>query len=48
MSVYSDKFKEMGVDGYLILELTEDDLKEELKITTKLHLKKFVKAIEVL
>ncbi len=38
----------MKIDGYLILELEQEDIKDELKINKKLHIKKFVKAIEVL
>lgn len=45
MQSYSDNFKEMSVDGLLILELTDEDLETELKITKKLHRKKISKAI---
>ena len=38
----------MGVDGYLILDLTEEDIEEELDIKTKLHRRKILKGIEVL
>ena len=48
MEQYSDNFTEMKVDGLIILELIESELLEELKITTKLHRKKILKAIELL
>ena len=48
MAEYSQIFDENAIDGYLILDLEEKDIKEELKITKKLHIKKFVKAIKVL
>lgn len=48
MNSYKDSFEEMKVDGLLILELTEDDLENELKIFKKLHRKKIVKAIQIL
>lgn len=38
----------MRIDGLIILELTETELQEELKIVTNLHRKKILKAIEVL
>ena len=38
----------MGIDGYLILDLTEKDIEEELNVKTKLHLKKIIKAIKIL
>lgn len=38
----------MGVDGYLILELDEEEVEQELQITTKLHRKKIMKAIDLL
>lgn len=30
MEKYSENFKEMGVDGYLILELVEEEIEQEL------------------
>ena len=48
MDKYFANFEEMGVDGYLILDLTEDDIEVELKIKTKLHRRKIIKAINVL
>lgn len=45
MQAYIDNFKEMSVDGLLILELTDEDLETELNITKKLHRKKIAKAI---
>ena len=45
---YSDAFNELKVDGYLILDLTDQDLEEELKISSKLHRKKLLKAISTL
>lgn len=48
MEKYASNFQEMGVDGYLILDLEENDIEEELQIKTKLHRRKIMKAIEVL
>lgn len=48
MEQYAENFGEMKIDGLIILELNEDELLEELKITMKLHRKKILKAIEVL
>lgn len=48
MEKYSSNFEEMGVDGYLILDLEENDIEEELQIKVKLHRWKIMKAIEVL
>jgi hypothetical protein len=45
---YRDSFQEMRVDGLLILDLEEEDFEQELKIITKLHRKKIIKAIVVL
>ena len=52
--MYIDKFRkkdgdftetsgEMAIDGYLILELTEEDLEAEMGVTIKLHRKKLIK-----
>lgn len=38
----------MKIDGLLILELGEEDLETELKITKKLHRRKILKAISIL
>lgn len=35
----------MAIDGLLILDLTEEDLLEELNISTKLHRRKILKGI---
>ena len=48
MDKYAQNFLDMGVDGYLILDLEEQDIVEELQISVKLHRKKIMKAIEVL
>lgn len=34
---------EMAIDGYLILELTEEDLEAEMGVTVKLHRRKLIK-----
>lgn len=38
----------MKVDGLIILDLSEEELLTELDIKTKLHRKKFIKAIGLL
>ena len=48
MSCYLSTFKEMKIDGYLILDLEENDLENELQISKKLHRKKILKAISLL
>lgn len=48
MNNYTNNFQTMSIDGLLILELTEEDLENELQIPIKLHRKKIVKAIELL
>jgi hypothetical protein len=55
MERYTDQFRkfkfpdnpkeEMAIDGLLILDLTEEDLSEELNISTKLHRRKILKGI---
>lgn len=45
---YALNFSQMKIDGLIILDLEENELEEELKITVKLHKKKMTKAIEVL
>ena len=48
MSQYIENFKEMKIDGLIILDLDENDLKTELLIKKKLHLKKIMKGLEIL
>ena len=48
MDKYNEVFIEMGIDGLLILELEESDIEEELRIKTKLHRKKIMKALDLL
>ena len=48
MEQYKENFAEMKIDGLIILELDDSELLEELKIATKLHRKKILKAIELL
>lgn len=48
MEMYTNNFEEMSVDGLLILDLTEEDLEDEIGITVKLHRRKLVKAIMIL
>lgn len=51
MEKYKEQFRklstylvgEMAVDGLLILELTEEDLKTEMNVSIKLHRRKIVK-----
>ena len=43
MDQYAPHFQELGVDGWLILDLDEDDLKNDLQISIKLHRKKILK-----
>jgi len=43
---YKDSFKEGAVDGKMLLDLTEDVLSSDLKVTKKLHLMRFKKEIE--
>lgn len=38
----------MAIDGMLIFDLTDEDLKNDMKIDLSLHRKKILKAIEVL
>lgn len=45
---YAPTFSQLRIDGYLILDLTEDDLEGELQVSVKLHRKKLMKAIEEL
>lgn len=45
MEIYKDIFAEMKIDGYLILDLEEKEIEEELLITKKLHKKKIFNAI---
>jgi pSer/pThr/pTyr-binding forkhead associated (FHA) protein len=48
MIQYKEKFEEMRIDGLIIFDLDENDLKHELGITKKLHLKKIVKCLVIL
>ena len=48
LECYIGSFREMKVDGYLILDLTDEDMKEELNIQSKLHRKKLINAINEL
>lgn len=48
LECYIDNFIEMKVDGYLILDLTDEDMKVELNIQSKLHRKKLLNAINEL
>jgi hypothetical protein len=42
---YSRKFEEMSIDGPMLLSLSDDDLKEELEIKTKLHRRKILQRV---
>lgn len=48
MEKYSQNFIDMKVDGYLILDLEESDIEEELQIPVRLHRKKIMKGIQLL
>lgn len=48
MEQYVENFKEMSIDGWLIFEIEEEDLVNDLKISKKLHRKKIMKGIEML
>lgn len=43
MSQYCCTFEEVGVDGWVILELDDEDLVLDLKVNIKLHRKKILK-----
>jgi hypothetical protein len=43
MDQYTDRFHELKVDGWIILEIDEDDLIDDLNISIKLHRKKILK-----
>lgn len=45
---YASSFQNLKIDGYLILELTEEDLEGELQVNSRLHRKKILKAIDEL
>lgn len=45
---YAQNFSNLSVDGYIILDLTEEDLEGELNVSVRLHRKKLLKAIEEL
>ena len=48
MDQYVENFKAMSIDGWLIFEIEEDDLVNDLKVNTKLHRKKIMKGINIL
>lgn len=48
MDQYVSNFREMSIDGWLIFEIEEDDLVNDLRISKKLHRKKIMKGIEIL
>lgn len=48
MDQYVENFKEMSIDGWLIFEIEEDDLINDLRVVTKLHRKKLMKGIQML
>ena len=48
MEMYVSNFSEMSIDGLLILDITEEDLENEVRVPIKLHRKKIIKAIDVL
>lgn len=48
MSNYINNFKEMKIDGLIILDIDESDLELELKIVKKLHRKKILKGVQIL
>lgn len=43
MDKYKQNFLDIGVDGWLILDIDENDLETELQIHIKLHRKKVLK-----
>ena len=45
MSNYIQNFKDMEVDGLIILDIDENDLENDLKIVKKLHRKKILKGV---
>lgn len=48
MEQYVDQFRNMSIDGWLIFEIEEDDLINDLKVNAKLHRKKIMKGINML
>lgn len=48
MDQYVPNFREMSIDGWLIFEIEEEDLVNDLRISKKLHRKKIMKGIEIL
>jgi hypothetical protein len=48
MNQYVQNFKEMSIDGWLIFEIEEEDLVNDLKVSKKLHRKKIMKGIQIL
>ena len=43
---YAPKFKELLIDGELLLEMTDEDLKSDLDISVRLHRVKLLKSIK--
>ena len=48
MEQYVDNFRSMSIDGWLIFEIEEVDLTEDLNVNTKLHRRKIMKGITML
>ena len=48
MEQYVEQFRSMSIDGWLIFEIEEDDLINDLKVEAKLHRKKIMKGINML
>jgi hypothetical protein len=48
MEQYVEQFRNMSIDGWLIFEIEEDDLINDLKVDAKLHRKKIMKGINML
>lgn len=48
MEQYVEDFRLMSIDGWLIFEIEEEDLINDLKVNTKLHRKKIMKGIKML
>ena len=48
MSQYVSNFRNMSIDGWIIFDIEEDDLINDLKISKKLHRKKIMKGIQIL
>ena len=48
LAQYKEKFEELGIDGSLLFEAKEDDLKNDLEITIRLHRVKIIQEISKL